>query len=290
MDLSQQVYESDATGWQRGLYDDVKATLRAPTVNSIWRVQMAHEPEFLRYAWGQLKPIYETRAFAAFSVAYRDALLSGVEDALQSYEPAEVDVSPSAFAELRGQVATFDAVSPRLVVLFELMDRRLNGRPVGTDFDGTEAATAPFPDWLDADRGRPPTMLPQDAARRALPASLADSLGELVPSIYRLLAQWPSYLERAWRDLEPVFDGDAYAAARGEALDLVDAFVDRVPYAPRVDPDALRAAGFDDGTIADVRALYDTFHDIGTQVVPKLPVFAATVGAAGERDALSFPA
>jgi len=289
MDLSKQVYESDATGWQRGLYDDIKTTLRAPTVNSIWRVQLYHVPEFLRYAWGQIKPVFQTREFAAFSVAYRDRILSAVEEPLARYEPASADVSPSAFTELRGQLATFDAVSPRLVVLFKLMHRRLNGRSVGSDAADASAATAPFPDWLDADRGRSPTMLSQADARDALPESLEASLGDMVPSIYRVLAQWPSYLETAWADLEPLFDGEPFAAARADALELADTFLDRLPYTPRVDPDALAAMGFDDGTISELQELYETFVDIGARVVPRLPVFAATAGAAGERDALTFP-
>lgn len=289
MDLSKQVYESDASGWQRGLYEDIKATLRAPTVNSIWRVQMHHVPEFLRYAWGQVKPVFQTREFAAFSVAYRDAILSAVDEALPHYDPATVDIDPSAFTELRGQLATFDVVSPRLLVLFKLMHRRLNGRPVGTDV-GASAATAPYPDWLDADRGRPPTMLPLEAARERLPEGLAASLGDMVPSIYRVLAQWPAYLERAWTDLEPMFRGESYAVAQTEALALADTFLDRLPYTPRVDPDALEAQGFDDGTVSEIQDLYETFIDIGTSVVARLPVFAATAGAAGERAALSFPA
>ncbi|WP_436926796.1 halocarboxylic acid dehydrogenase DehI family protein [Halosimplex amylolyticum] len=289
MDRSKQVYEADASGWQRGLYDDVKATLRAPTVNSIWRIQMHHVPEFLRYAWGQIKPVFQTREFAAFSVAYRDILLSAVEDALPRYDPASVDVSPSAFTELRGQLATFDAVSPRLIVLFKLVYRRLNRRSVGSDAGDASAATAPFPEWLDDGRGRPPTMLSQDDAREVLPESLEASLGDMVPSIYRVLAQWPSYLERAWTDLEPRFQGEAYLAAQTDALELADTFLDRLPYTPRVGPDALTEMGFDDETISAVRDLYETFVDVGTRVVPRLPVFAATVDAAGERDALTFP-
>jgi len=283
------VYESDATGWQRGLYDDIEATLRAPTVNSIWRVQMHHAPEFLRYAWGQIKPVFQTRAFAAFSVAYRDRLLSAVEESLPRYDPAAVDVSPSAFTELRGQLATFDAVSPRLAVLFKLMHRRLSGRSVGSSAGDASAATAPFPDWLDADRGRSPTMLSQGEARDALPESLEASLGDMVPSIYRVLAQWPSYLDAAWTDLEPVFEGEPFAAAQTDALALADTFLDRLPYTPRVDPDALAQVGFEDETVSELQDLYDTFLDIGTRVVPRLPVFAATVGAAGEREALTFP-
>ena len=289
MDLTKQLYESEATGWRRGLYEDIRATLRAPVVNSVWRIQMHHAPEFLRYAWGQLKPAFETREFAAFTVAYRDTLVSAVETDLPRYTAADVDVSPAAFTELRGQVATFDVVAPRLLVLFKLMHRRLEGRPTGTELGDAPAATAPFPEWLDADRGRPPTMLSQDDAREAIPERLGESVGEMVPSIYRLLAQWPGYLDRAYEDLEPLFGGDDYAEARAEVLALADAYLDRLPYSPQVDPESLSRVGFDDETVTEVRDLYATFADGGTEIVPRLPIYAATVGAAGERDALVFP-
>lgn len=290
MDPTEQLYESQARGWQRGLYDDIKRTLRAPIVNSIWRIQMFHTPQFLRYAWGQLKPVFETREFAAFTVSYRDTLLTAVENELPGYDPATVDLAPSAFTELQGQLATFDVVSPRLIVLFKLMDRRLNDRPVGTNTeDAGEAATAPYPEWLDSDRGRSPTMLSQGEARAAMPDTLAGNFDEMVPSIYRCLAQWPSYLDRAWDDLAPLLQSDTFQTAREEALDLADTYLDRLAYTPRVDPTSLAEMGFDESTVSELQDLFASFNSIGSEVVPLLPVYARTVEASGDRDALTFP-
>lgn len=289
MDPTKQLYESQARGWQRGLYEDIKRTLRAPIINSIWRTQMFHAPRFLRYAWGQLKPAFETREFAAFTVAYRDTLLTAVESELPGYDPATVALAPSAFTELQGQLATFDAVSPRLIVLFKLMDRRLNDRPVGTNVeDAGEAATAPFPEWLDRDRGRSPTMLSQDESRAAMPDTLAGNFDGMVPSIYRCLAQWPSYLERAWDDLASVLQSDVFETAREEALDLADTYLDRLAYTPRVDPASLTAMGFDESTVDELQGLFTMFTATGSEVVPVLPVYAATVETSGERDTLTF--
>jgi hypothetical protein len=290
MDPTKQLYESQAHGWQRGLYADIKQALRAPIVNSIWRTQMFHAPQFLRYAWGQLKPVFETREFAAFTVAYRDTLLTAVESELPDYDPATVDLAPSAFTELQGQLATFDIVSPRLVVLFKLMDRRLNDRPVGTNAEvAGEAATAPFPEWLDRDRGLPPTMLPQDESRAAMPDTLAGNFDGMVPSIYRCLAQWPSYLEHAWDDLAPLLQSDAFETAREEALDLADTYLDRLAYTPQVDPATLTEMGFDESTVDELQDLFAMFTATGNDVVPILPVYAATVETAGDRDTLTFP-
>ena len=295
MDTSAQVYEVDATGWRRGLYDDVRATFRAPIVNWIFRTAMANYPEFLRYAWGQVKPIFETRRFAAFTVAYRDGVLSAVEDGpveVPVYRRSDVGVAPAEFAELRGQLATFDVVAPRLAVLFEVMDRGLHGEPLGREPATGRSTTAPLPDWLDADRGREPTMLPFEA----VPESAAETvtaiqrfhgLEEGLPSIYRCLAQWPGYLVRAWGDLEPVLTGEGFEAAVGRADEVVAGHVDGLPYSPRLAPDDLRGRGFGDALIDDVQNLFREFNRGAIEtVIPALPVFARTLDVEGERTSL----
>ena len=295
MDTSAQVYEVDATGWQRGLYDDVRATFRAPIVNWIFRTTMANYPEFLRYAWGQVKPIFETRGFAASSVEYRDGVLSAVEegpDELSVYRRSDVDVPPGEFAELRGQLATFDVVAPRLAVLFEVMDRGLQGERLGQEPATDRATTAPFPDWLDADRGTDPTMLPvegvpEDAADAVAAIQRFHGIEEGLPSIYRCLAQWPEYLVRAWADLEPVFRGDGFETAVERANATAARYVDEIPYSPRLAPDDLRERGFEDAVIEDVQDLFREFNRGAIEtVIPALPVLARTLDVEGERTSL----
>jgi hypothetical protein len=220
MDTSSQLYDIDATGWQRGVYEDIKQTFRAPIINWIFRTTMANYPHFLRYAWGQLKPLFDTRAFARYSVAYRDIVLSALEDAfdIPTYRRAEVDLAPSEYGELHGQLATFDVVAPRLALLFETMDRVLHDESVSTDPEVTRAATVPFPEWLDTDRGRPPTMIAADTVPNELDDVVSSirafhGFGDALPSIYRCLAQWPPFLSAAWTDLEPLFESDAFDLA-----------------------------------------------------------------------------
>lgn len=288
MNTDRQLHELDADGWRRGLYADIKRTFRAPFVNWIWRTATANEPEFTRYAWGQVKPLFETRAFAELSVAYRDAVLDALEadGALPTYRRPEAGVAPAEYAELRGQLATFDVVAPRLAVLFETMDRGLHGGVVGTEPRTDEAVTAPFPEDLDRDRGRQPSMV--DDTSEA--ADVADRLrefhgfGETLPSIYRCLLQWPDFAEHAWDDLEPRAESAAFDAAVDRTGDLVDEFVRTAPYRPRLGPDALRAAGFEDATIEGARELFRTFNTGPVEtVLPMLPVLAATVGSEGRR-------
>ena len=169
-----------------------------------------------------------------------------------------------------------------------MCDRALHDDPVGTDPNGNYAATAPVPAWLDRDRGRSPTMIaddvPDDFAGTVDSIQEFHGLGDGLSSIYRCLCQWPAYLDRAWADLEPTFADEGFEAACEAASDRTDGFVAATPYRPRLDPDSLQAAGFDDGTISDLADLFAEFNrGVIETVIPALPVYAATVDAAGRR-------
>jgi hypothetical protein len=287
VDTSRQLYESEATGWQRGLYESVKATFRAPIVNWIFRTTVANYPEFARYMWGQVAPVFRTEAFADYTIDYRDAVLAAVEDtrSIPVYRCEQLPVGPAAYSQLRGQLATFDVVGPRLAVLFALVDRSLSGGPVGSTPPDDPATLAPFPDHVDRDRGIAPTMAAFDGA----PAELAGTVEEIeafhdleegLPSIYRCLVQWPGYLETVWTDLAPVRKPGAFDPVSEAAREAVGSFVESLAHRPRLSPDALRSAGFDEGVIEDVSGLFGEFNGaIADTVLPVLPVYAATVGA-----------
>ncbi|MFW5919113.1 MAG: halocarboxylic acid dehydrogenase DehI family protein, partial [Halanaeroarchaeum sp.] len=263
MDTSDQLYEHEATDWQRGLYEDVKETFRAPIVNWIFRTTMANYPAFLRYAWGQVKPAFQTRRFGRVSVEYRDAILSPIEaeHGIRTYRREDLDVAPAEYAELRRQLETFDVVAPRLALLFELVDRSLSGDPVGETPDRTRVGTEPLPAWLDRDRGAPPTM----AAFDEVPPELDDTVRSIrafhgledgLPSIYRNLGQWPGYLRPMWDDVEPRLQSDAFTTGRENAAAIVESYVKSLPYVPQLDPPSLRRQGLTDEAITDLAALF----------------------------------
>lgn len=282
MDVTSQVYESDAEGWIAGCYADITATFRAPIVNWIFRTIAANHPRFLRYLWGQVKPVFQTRAFGTASTAYRDAVLAGT--ASPSYRREELGLPPAEFRELRGQLATFDVVAPRLAVLFETVDRGLAGElEPGSRMD--QAGTEPLPPWLDRDRGLSPTMTTVrdptgDFATTVEAIRAFHGLGETLPSIYRCLAQWPPYLETAWPDVEEALSALDTSAPFAE----IQAYVDDLPYHPRLAPEDLRSTGFTDETIAELAGLFDAFNQgpAGT-VLPAIVVHAAAVDAGGRR-------
>ncbi|MFB6068609.1 MAG: halocarboxylic acid dehydrogenase DehI family protein [Halobacterium sp.] len=291
MDTSRQLYEREATGWRRGLYDDVQHTFRAPIVNWIFRTLTANEPAFTRYLWGQVKPLFESAAFGRYTVDYRDAVLAAIEERhdLPSYRRETVGLSPAEFREARAQLATFDVVIPRLAVLFETVDRLLHGDDVGTSPAADRAATAPMPAWLDRDRGSSPTMTSFEGAGRPDVVDDVQSFhgfDEGLPSIYRCLLQWPDLFGTMWDDLAPVFRSDAFDAARAAADEAVAAYVESVPYSPRLAPDDLRTVGVDSETVAALQDLFADFNRGPVEtVLPAVPVLAATLDVDGRREA-----
>lgn len=292
MDTSKQLYEHEATGWKRGLYDDVKHTFRAPIVNWIFRTTMANHPEFVRHMWGQVKPAFQTRAFGHASIEYRDAVLGAVESDrdLPAYRRGEIGVSPAEYAELRRQLATFDVVAPRLAVLFELVDRSLSEQPVGTATMDASSATEPLPPALDRDRGAPPTLGAFDDP----PTDLAGTIGSIrafhgidegLPSVHRCLAQWPEYLSRAWTDIEPALRDETFDDGRAAARRVVEEYVGSLPYVPQLGADVLASRGLDEDAIEELRALFREFNRGAIEtVVPSIHVFADTLRVAGRRD------
>lgn len=292
MDTSRQLYEGEATGWQRGLYDDIKATFRAPFINWIFRTTMSNYPEFLRYAWTQVKPVFQTERFGHFSVGYRHAVLLAVEEGtatVPAYRSSDADLTAAEFAELRGQLATFDIVAPRLAILFEVIDRGLNGETIGSEPSNRRGATAPCPDWLDADRGTPPSLIPfsqfpAEISEAAATLQQFHGIDEGLPSIYRCLAQWPSYFTTAVGDLEPLLRSQQFSNAVEAANRAVTDHVDGIPHTPMLRPAHLSEHGFSQTLVTDVQEVFREFNAGSIEaVVPAIHVFAKTVDVEGRR-------
>lgn len=286
-----ELHEEDATGWKRGLYEDAKDTFRAPVVNALFRFPMAQYPDFLRYAWGQVKPIFQTEAFGQFTVTYRDLLLSGLEDevGLPTFTPGELGMPPGEFRELQGQAATFDIVAPRLAALMELYDTTVHGRPVGSTPSTDLSAVAPLSPTFDRERGLPTTLLtveemPQSLSEVADDVRAFHGFDEGLATVHLSLAQWPEYFAPAWNHLEGFLRSQAYDSLREREEQCVEDFLESIPYRPRLSPADLREVGIEEDTIDGVQALFEWFnHGPPRTVIRTLPMYAAMVDADGPR-------
>lgn len=84
-------------------------------------------------------------------------------------------------------------------------------------------------------------------------------------------------------------ESEAVADTVTGVFNLAETYFDRLPNTSRVDPEGLTTSGADQENILELRDPYWTFRAGGEQLLPLLPVQAATVSAAGEGDALTLP-
>jgi hypothetical protein len=276
------------------VYLDIKETFDAPIINWVFRSLMANDPDLTRYLWGQVKPIFLTKKFASFAVAYRDTVLSAVEESsdIPKYEASDLGISPAEYRELRRQLRTFDTVAPRLSLFFEVVYRGLHDDLEMTTPTKSASYTAPYTQKHGERRGGSPTMI----AATNIPDELEETINALqtfhgiengIPSIHRCLAQWPTVLQVLWRDVSPLLRGPEFETAQTETSSLLSTHASEIGYFPNINPKGLQAVGFEQSRIDAVTDFMNEFyHGPADTVLLTLPIYATTVNASGRR---AFP-
>lgn len=117
-----EVMEDEADEAVRSLYADIRATLRVPFVNFIFRV-LANYPAYLTSTWGGLSPLFRTVAFerAADKLRAR-ALLEPLPDVR-----AEHLVRLDDLRRIRKFTDTIHYVLPKLLLVATAFDEALEG-------------------------------------------------------------------------------------------------------------------------------------------------------------------
>lgn len=283
IDTDAELHDHEAEGWQAGLYADVRQTFRAPIVNWIFRTLVANEPAATRYLWGQVKPLFTTAACLAFVEDHQTAVRSAVDPPRVSR--ADLELDPAEFRELQGQLATFDAVVPRLALLFEVADRSLGGEPPEAADDPAPAATQPHGRTATPPDRRPPTMATVADSRAALPETIEHitafhGLEDGLPSVYRCLAQWPDALRATWATAEPALESAAFEAATDRTATVTEQALGETAYTPRLAPADFERLGLDGERIDALASLFAEFNRGAIEtVLPAVHVFAGALDA-----------
>ncbi len=208
-----EVMPEEADEEVRAVYEGVRANLRVPFVNFVFRA-LAHYPSYLTFAWARLEPYLLTSRFEEASDALRArALLEPVPDA------SEVDWG--AFGDLgqiRGFTDTIHYALPKLLLVASALDEGLAGEPGTADGPAPEAAVRP-----GVAEG---TTTVQMVATGETSGRLREVLEEIkgrhghpdVASYYRGIANWPPFLEAAWERVGPLVGAPAYAERKRELL------------------------------------------------------------------------
>jgi len=196
----------------RVVYEGVRANLRVPFVNFVFRA-LANYPSYLTFAWTKLEPWLLAPRFEDASDALRArALLEPVPEA------SGVDWgSLGDLGRIRSFTDTIHYVLPKLLLVASALDEGLAGES-GT-VDGP-ASVALRPGVAEGTTTVPMVATGETSGRlREVLEEIRDRHGHPdVASYYRGLANWPPFLEAAWERVGPLVGAPAYAERKRELL------------------------------------------------------------------------
>lgn len=235
----------------RAVYEGVRANLRVPLVNFVFRA-LANYPSYLTFAWARLEPYLLTSRFERASDALRArALLEPVPDV------AGVDWgSLGDLGRIRGFTDTIYYVLPKLLLVVSALDEGLMGEP-GTANGPVEAAVRP-----GVAKGT--MMLPMVTTGEAS-GRLREILEEIrgrhghpdVASYYRGIANWPPFLEAAWERVGPLVGAPAYAERKRE---LLEAARDAALGLPLLTAEEAFGDGVSEERVSEIQAILALFR------------------------------
>lgn len=259
-----QVEYAQATGELKETYDDMQETLRLPWVAFGVR-SLAVFGGYVAVAWRAAKPSFQTRYAERAADALRAAaLLSGPEPPDPRPALRDRGWDDARVADVRRALDALNYGNPKYMLLFTAWCEAIQGRASGgADVSPEDAEPVPrgLPEGV-----RPLDLVDPDTASprvKALFKRVTDRhLHHNPSSDYRVLANWPDYLEIALEQaLEPVFGSDEYDATARALLTDARGWVRGMPAPAGVPPDALAdvCSPADVAAVVALLALYQRF-------------------------------
>jgi len=238
------------------LLDQIARTFRVSFVPGVIRA-LGSVDGFLEYAWPQLAPSVDTAGYLGSALYMVDMALDAVEAVYD--EPGVTrdallagGLDESDLGSVEGVLDVFHWLQPQLLLMLAAFAEAQERPRVGGQ--GRAEARAPSP-RDEAHLATPVHFAPPDTP--PLPA-VAEALGlETAPELYHAVATWPRYLVPAWDELQHLVTYPDFRR-RGRALYYYARSGSRFLAQPiAADPDALRAAGLDEGAVARVYGIVD---------------------------------
>lgn len=275
-----EIPESDAPPPIKAIYDDIKATLRVPLVNLVFRV-LAANPDFLEIAWQQLRPNARTVFFERRADDIRLAAVTGM--LAMGRPPACED------PEIRDVLKVFHYVNPKLL----LAVAALRSATVGQ---------LPKLEQLSRDEKRQivpgiPSGVPEIdlSPGQSEPEAVETIFSEIkstyripvVNSDYRALARWPEYFGEGWSALRAAAQDGAYRRLERSLRGMAAEAVLVMPFRVEINPHVMRLVGLTEGDIDRTQSTLELFYRLLAPLVMNIAYLAA--GALGAEEAARSP-
>lgn len=237
-----QVDHEDATGELKEIYDDIRETIRVPWVAYFARV-LALFPGYLPLAWRAAQPNFATRYAERAADALRErSLLPGPNPPDLRPGLRELGWDDARIDEVRRALDALNYGNPKYVLLITAWSEAFQDRPSGgTDLSPEDAAPVP--------RGLPEGIAPLHLVDPDSASSEVRTLFERVKDLhlyhgvssdYRVLANWPDFLELALdRVLGPVVRTEEYDLTCRALLIRARGLVRGFPTPAGIDSDAV---------------------------------------------------
>lgn len=262
-----EVMPDEAEEEVRVIYEDIRARLRVPFVNFIFRV-LANYPEYLEFAWARISPYLLTEPFERLADDLRARALPEPIS-----ERSEVNWETLGDLDrIRTFTDTIHYVLPKLLLVASALDEGLGGK------SGVPAEVGRDQVELGAAEG---TGLVQMVSREDADIRLQALLNEIkerhghpdVASYYRGLANWPEFLGAVWGELDPMLDSGPVGERK---LDLLRHAAGVAGLMPLPDLDGVAELGLGDDDIQTLRAVLAVFR---FRIIPDTFVEVALIKA-----------
>jgi hypothetical protein len=253
----------------RPVYEDLKQVLRVPFVNLIFRT-LVNYPDYLVPAWERLRPVLRTRAFEQAA----DELRAG---ALPEPAPDAPGMDWKSIGELdriRAFNDTTHYVLPKLLLVAVALDQASFGpAPAAAEPPTEDNSTQEIPLGVAEGTTKAQMVAPEEArgrVRELFQQIKGRHNHSLVPSYYRVLGNWPDFLEAAWSRIEPLAGSTVFEDRK---RDLIDRSQEAVHALPVAGMDELE---LDEAQSTEIRSVLAAFR---LKFIPEMLIDVAMIEA-----------
>ena len=264
------ITEAEATGETAALYAQIRGVLGVPVVNLIWR-HLATIPNGLPWAWESLRPLYADGTIEDEASALRSQLTLPSGENFAS-PMTQRTLSANERMRIDTILASYERSNAMNLIALAALKAKLAGTVLAQPH--TVSATRERATPIDAQMPEALSVNEMDPATATLVENLnrLGARGAIVPTMYRHLAHWPSFLEHLLGLLEPL---DATGFIESAILDVVEQSTQRgQAIATRL---AVPHTSLDDAAQVTVRAAVETFR-LGP--LPKMTAIVAIITSA----------
>ena len=198
------ITEKEAQGPVADFYEDIRSTLGVPVVNLIWR-HLATIPGSLEWCWTSLKPSYESGAVDAEASILKTRVSVSADNILSKFCLESVGLSNDDLNSIKVVLNSYYRSNAMNLVSLSALVMKLNGPVQTNDTPSSKTSVARISNSIE---GQMPYLIPLDD----MPSHVRDlviainKIGgreEILPSMYRHLANWPVFLSLLYLILIP---------------------------------------------------------------------------------------